>query len=206
MKTRFAYTPIDTAEGETFAGGIPYLLPSEKWPLDTSGNPYVFLFQCELANVPDSVRDDVMLPPDGLLQFFHKNDPMFGMDGDVLVRHVVGAVDKDIPNDRTVCSPLQHPLSRTYYVGENVISLPCPESLEFDEDPTDSEREYFDFYLGGYPEFTQNDFRDSLDECSLILGSVSDDRISWGDLGCAGFWLPKGSTTLSDSFVYWDCF
>ena len=61
-------------------GGTPYLPREEAWPLDGAGNPMFFLAQVdctELQKLPD-------FPHQGLLQFFHGADDVFGADFDDL--------------------------------------------------------------------------------------------------------------------------
>lgn len=69
--------------------------------------------------------------------------------------------------------------------------------------------EDYEFHLGGFPAFTQQDFRDDLENEVLLLGSESGKNIIWGDMGVASFWLKTEDADalhLDKAFIHWDCY
>ena len=75
-----------------------------------------------------------------------------------------------------------------------------------------AETKPFAHRIGGYPNFTQYDFRergkfDDLDV--LLLGLSSDNAIMWGDVGEAGFYIRREDLERRDFSrvaFYWDCY
>ena len=74
-----------------------------------------------------------------------------------------------------------------------------------------NETREFAHRIGGYPSFTQYDFRkrgenDDLDV--VLLGLSSDDAIMWGDVGEAAFYIRHSDLERRDFSrvaFYWDC-
>lgn len=74
-----------------------------------------------------------------------------------------------------------------------------------------NETREFAHRIGGYPSFTQYDFRkrgehDDLDV--VLLGLSSDDAILWGDVGEAAFYIRRADLQRRDFSrvaFYWDC-
>lgn len=93
------------------------------------------------------------------------------------------------------------------WLNEGGAAAPEAEAEE-DESPILSQEDY-EFHLGGYPAFTQQDFRQDLESDVLLLGSESGKNIMWGDMGVASFWLkPEDADAgdLSKAYIYWDCY
>lgn len=135
-------------------------------------------------------------------------------------------------------TPLDNPHRRTYYVGELVAMRPFENTLDFEEanreddegvfdflqetfsswkkdqenaedDTVELPQEDYEFHLGGFPAFTQQDFRSDLENEVLLLGSESGKNIMWGDMGVAGYWLKPEDVDSQDygkAYLYWDCF
>lgn len=219
-RTAYGFHTTNDASG-TFAGGAPYLQPDEtEYPKATDGTPYQLLFQIDLSTVPVKQIDELkFLPESGYLQFFvPHDDDLFGMSFDNveqssgMVRHIPSdAIDPvaTIPPNSVGDTPLRFPNVRTFYTG-NIITVnpdPSDEIYGEQEDGTESES-YPEFYLGGFPAFTQYDFRvgTGYENAKLLLGSQSGNVVEWGDTGDAGFWLPQNSENIAETFLYWDCY
>lgn len=212
----------------TFAGGAPYSDGSE-WPVDEKGHPLVFLLQVDLSEVPEL---GLSLPTEGFLQFFTGDDEFYGMTFGDYTESAKRVKVRLLPPTATPTeevhegeeSPLTHPGEAVYYRGALVWQKPQPYSWDylqevgFDDENPNAEEEYaeayrapsLDFYLGGYPLFTQEDFRGvhPYENITLLLGSSSSDRVMWGDLGEAGFWVADDlldEQDYSEAFLYWDC-
>lgn len=204
-------TPTEE-ETATFAGGTPYLHPDEQWPTSDDGTRWAFLLQVDLATVPEL---GLNLPSEGYLQFFHKPDDLYGLNFDeimrpnCLVRHVTDVQQHETENISPENSPLEGG-AQVFYTGE-LVQMPA-RAGSFDAPESDGEDAAvfdYDFYLGGNPMFTQEDFRTGAEEVTLLLGSDSGDNLMWGDMGSAGFWLPSEALARQDfteAFLYWDCF
>lgn len=111
--------------------------------------------------------------------------------------------------------------TRVFYEGEYIEMLPYPNSndnpsiTEFDKygekylNYYEEQKETScELYLGGYPHFTQFDFRDEKTDLEILLGSESGKEIMWGDVGTGAFWIPKKDfqkQNYSNSIIYWDC-
>lgn len=200
---------------DTFAGGAPYLRPGEEWPASSDGNRWAFLMQVDLSTVPDI---GLNLPRSGYLQFFHKPDDLYGLNfhsittPNCLVRHVTDAVDTQVEVHSPENTPLKSVQERAYFTG-SLVSMP-PRPGSYDYEGTDYEEDDagvfdYDFYLGGNPMFTQDDFRTGNSVVTLLLGSDSGNTLMWGDMGSAGFWVPDSALATQDyssTFLYWDCF
>lgn len=199
----------------TFSGGTPYLERDESWPETEVGVPLSFLFQVDLSTVPDLGLD---LPDSGYLQFFHTPDDLYGLNFNNVTTHnclvrVLEDTDDVVTDTEVSRSPEYSPLSekgRVFYSGELVEMAPRPGTYDYKGGDPDAASEFeFDFYLGGHPMFTQEDFRYGMNPMPiLLLGSDSGENLMWGDMGSAGFWLPGDSAPddYSGAFLYWDCF
>lgn len=212
-KLAWVLTQTEEVTG-TFAGGTPYLEEGGKWPVSSDGTKWAFLLQVDLSLVPDL---GIGLPREGHLQFFHKPDDLYGLNfknvlhPNCLVRHVTDAVDGALETNSPENSPLNSS-DRVYFTGE-LLQMPSrPGSIDYpdpDSEEDDAGLFDYDFYLGGNPMFTQEDFRTGSEEVTLLLGSDSGKALMWGDMGSAGFWLPTqdlANQDFTNSFLYWDCF
>lgn len=222
----YGYSPIDVMT-HSFIGGAPYMLPNEtSLPKDKDGNTYVFFGQFDLSQVPELEFD---LPSSGILQIFTGKDDLFGMSFDnyadpsegtkTLFRIVSGNLNKEFELPKTYLddvtpdvTPLSTPFERTYLTGELVSMEPLMGSLESGENSETSTSGYC-FHLGGFPAFTQEDFRDDLETSHLIAGSDSVDGVVWGDMGVASWWVHSDNMdsvftpdVLDDVFIHWDCY
>ncbi|WP_408950501.1 YwqG family protein [Lysobacter sp. Hz 25] len=63
--------------------------------------------------------------------------------------------------------------------------------------------------LGGYPDFTQSDPRESSDRRLLLFQLDSDDALMWGDSGIANFFIDPDDLARADFSrvsYHWDCY
>lgn len=204
---------------DTFAGGMPYFEFGDQWPVNDDNVPLAFLFQFSVNELPEEARSLYPeLRDDSFVQFFIHPDYLFGMDldnttnGKVLVRTISNPVeiDRNFPSEfdggsLADVTPLVKPLERVYYIPEMFESIPSYGSLDWDASSNDegTVSPEYEFRLGGYPVFTQDDFRTRKTHhlYTLLLGSESGDNVMWGDMGVAGIWnSPEGY------FIYWDCY
>lgn len=232
-KPAFGYDETDV-ETKTFTGGKPYVNDSFVYPADKEGVPLRFFCQLDLSEVDERVKKYLNLPDSGFLQFYHGDEDVFGMDFDnkdfsenvSRILYLEEAFDDPnfvLPNNEGEDNtPLdENGSQRVYYAGKYVGLLPFPNS---NDNPSITEEdkygeaytEYYDFvnetnyelYLGGYPHFTQWDFRNDDNELVLLLGSESGDNVLWGDMGAGGFWVPQKDLQKQDysnSVIFWDC-
>lgn len=232
-KPAFGYDETDV-ETKTFTGGKPYVNDSFTYPVDKDNKPLRFFCQLDLSEVDERVKKYLNLPDTGFLQFYHGDEDVFGMDFDnkdfsenvSRILYLEEAFDDPnfvVPdNEGEDNTPLdENGSQRVYYAGEYVDLLPFPNS---NDNPSITEEdkygeaytEYYDFvnetnyelYLGGYPHFTQWDFRDDDNELVLLLGSESGDNVLWGDMGAGGFWVPQKDLQeqkYDNSVIFWDC-
>lgn len=136
--------------------------------------------------------------------------------------------DMDLPYDHNkTTTPLAKPYTRVYYKGTVLEMLPYPKTIDAPEPSYDdtewgdlddedaylkfyenANENYYEFYLGGYPHFAQEDFREKNTEWRLLLGFESDENIMWGDAGTAGYWLKENdmnNQAYNKARLYWDC-
>lgn len=238
-ETRDAYAyNISEKESRNFIGGAPYLMEHEtELPKDKNGNYYIFFAQVDLKEVPEL---DIPLPKQGILQIFNGCDDVYGLSFDdygnpgigtnTLIRVITGNMNTEyeLPEnyvnlvEEFDASPLDNPFKRTYLTGEQIEMEPLYGSLESGTSTSqDLETDYdnepdtagYCFYLGGYPSFTQNDFRDDLEKFTMIAGSDSVDNVMWGDTGVASWWIPDEilpeiitNDEFEEAFIHWDCY
>lgn len=227
-KKAFGYTATRKKSG-TFAGGAPYVSKGFRWPVNSEGEELLFLFQADLSVVPPL---GLHLPQEGFLQFYHTGDDLYGMDLEdhegyslATVLYLPKAEDKllSTPYGRKLddewYSPLEKLSKRLYLAGEEFESLPYPYTLDSESLGEDQEAygEWYDksvsqdyaFWFGGYPHFTQDDFREGQRHPrQLLLGSESTNGVCWGDMGAGGFWLYEDELEerrYENTIIYWDC-
>lgn len=232
-KPAFGYDKTDQ-ETTTFTGGKPFVNDVFVFPKDKEGKPLRFFCQIDLSGVDERVKEHLYLPSSGFLQFYHGVDDLMGMDLETedfsknisKILYLEKAFDDesfelpDYGEDLEDGTPLEDSGSeRVYYIGEYAELLPFPNSKDnptFNSDDNDTYSEFYEFvneknyelYLGGYPHFTQWDFRKEDNELSLLLGSESGSNILWGDVGAGGFWVTEKNLQKQDystSVIFWDC-
>lgn len=226
-----------TREGSR-VGGPVWLPEGEPWPLGADGRPLSFLAQLDFSELPQ-IPD---FPTSGVLQFFIGRDDLFGANFDtpeagnfkVIFRQATagaGAFQLQPPCDDD-CSPMSDDLRRS---GRRLIGSVCHHwppisnwTLERDhpdlmrsrtsnhiwdhvERRDDALRERH--HVGGYPDFTQDDFRRNPryadhDRVLLQLWSYPDRALMWGDCGQANFMIPRAdlrALNFNRTTYHWDC-
>lgn len=233
-KPAFVYEGVGEAT-TTFAGGKPFVNEQYEFPMDKDGEALRFFCQIDLSDVDERIQEVLSLPSHGFLQFYNGAEDVFGMDFDnddfrdnvSRILYLEEAYDDEsfvmpeigeFPEDTT---PLMELGERSFFKGKYAEMLPFPNSLDnpgiTEEDKYgESYMEFYEFvnepyyelWLGGYPHFTQWDFRKKDNEWELLLGSESGENILWGDSGAGGFWVPRSDLQKQDysrSAIFWDC-
>lgn len=226
------------APGGSRLGGPAWLPDGEAWPRGRDGRPLDFLAQldfAELPNLPD-------FPTSGLLQFFIGRSDLYGADfekpdaGDFrviwrLAPTGAGALHPP-PGGDDDSSPMSDDLRRS---GRRLTGTACqhwppitnwtierdhPELMrsessdriwDYVEKRDDALREKH--HVGGYPDFTQDDFRRdpnyaTRDRVLLQLWSYPDRALMWGDCGQANFMISRAdlmALNFSRVTYHWDC-
>lgn len=224
---------ISFEEGQTLPwdskiGGCPYLLSKDDYPLDSENNPYMFVVQINLAEMP-ALKN---FPTKGLLQFYIKNDGDLGLDcEDGFAIRYIENFEKDeakllsknpyeeeteefrfYENECKISfTQMEMPLSAESYEFYDVYS-----DIDFDEDNDEIMEDIYDAFsgagcrIGGYPGFTQDDPRedDHYDTLLLQLDVDDDADIMIGDSGIMNFFINKEDLIKRDfskAFFTWDC-
>ena len=203
-------------------GGPAWLPEGGAWPRGNNGRPLDFLAQLDFAELP-RIPD---FPTSGVLQFFIGRDDLFGANFDdpatgnfeVIWRPTAtgaGAVRDQPPAGDADCSPMTETLRR---VGRRLTGAACRDwppvlSLTIERDQPELMRsktsdriwDYIEgrgdrmgehHHVGGYPDFTQDDFRRDprcadRDRVLLQLWSYPDRELMWGDCGQANFMISR---------------
>ena len=226
------------AAGGTRLGGPVWLREGEAWPADGRGVPLEFVAQvdfAELDSLPDFPeagllqffvgRDDLFGadfddPAQGTARVLWRPDGLEG--GSLRTQSPVGADDSH-PWDRgavretglpLVGRPAVHrPSADDWRIEERLkgqLRRPGIDALDdlLDGDEGEPSRHH---HVGGYPVFTQYDFRapghyDDFDRTLLRL--TSDHHLIWGDMGEAVFMVRRADLMerdFSKAIFYWDC-
>ncbi|XP_045463864.1 uncharacterized protein YwqG-like [Harmonia axyridis] len=208
-------------------GGSPYLPLNEPYPLNSEGEPLLFLAQVNFAELP-RIED---FPEKGILEFYiDGQDDVMGLDNEDGGYKVVYFEDIEEdesklrrefekltfpigPFEEEVCYGMEFSLEDQYmsisdYRFENIANF---------GDDYDMYDDYNALYpahrhrLWGYPYFTQRDPRTSENEFKdyeLLFQLDSDENIIWGDLGIAAFFIKPDDLKKLDftNVLYnWDC-
>ena len=229
---------VSPTEAPARIGGPAWLAVKESWPIDGSGNPLEFIAQLDFALLPplDGFPRDGLarffVGRDDLYgaDFDHPDRSMAKVLWHVGER-ADGRLVPPPPLAALECSPFQDDGMRANGVALTAVpvrDLPDCYSWEVDArlaDPlrregTDavfdrfselSEARELGHRVGGYPVFTQFDFRkpgeyDEFD--TVLLALSSDSAIMWGDVGEAMF-LMRAADLAAENFsrvaFYWDC-
>jgi uncharacterized protein YwqG len=172
-------------------GGTPY------WP---RGKPYpkdmAFLAQINFEEVPATG----VLPEKGMLQFFIKDDDVYGLDsgqnGYLAVYHETLEPAGEIHPHEAVFSPIIKPAVMEFRICDN------PEAYDGNTDDEDGR-------LLGKPLFVQGDPRDEDSKYDTLLFQLdSGDFVMWGVFGLGNFFINSGKLKkcdFSDILYNWDC-
>lgn len=229
---------LAVTEAAAQIGGSPWLSDNEQWPLDADGLRLEFVAQIDfrrLPKLPGFPETGVLRFFVGRDELFGANWDVPEQSG-CRILWQPGAIeggrfDALAPLDRDDVSPFQSESRRTEGVGLSatpVSDVPDADSVqvtarlagqsdrlgmnEVDDEIFDiSEERESGHRIGGYPMFTQPDFRrpgyyDDFDV--LLLGLTSDETIMWGDVGEAMFLMRQADLDARDFsrvIFYWDC-
>jgi uncharacterized protein YwqG len=219
-------------------GGPAWLAEGESWPLDPEGRRLEFVAQIDFARLPPiagfptqgALRFFV-----GRDELFGANWDAPEQSGCSVLWHdgplVGGRLEPPEPLGAEDMSPFESEHLREIGValaGRLARDLPDYDSLEVDGRMAgqsdrlgmgEVEDEIFELSqereaghrIGGYPMFTQPDFRRTGyydDYAVLLLGLTSDDAIMWGDVGEASFLMRQAdldARVFSRVAFHWDC-
>ncbi|MGQ2929919.1 MAG: YwqG family protein [Sphingopyxis sp.] len=217
-------------------GGPAWVADGAEWPLDAAARPMDFVAQIDFIDLPplDGFTSR------GMLQFFLPCEDIMGADFDEpansairLVWHPAGLpagrlVDAPPPpepmgplHDRTrargvmlVASAARHEPAIWDYSSRGLLdglwnrpNIKTVEDWYFGPD----RREPIVHHVGGYPSFTQSDFREAGhydDYDRTLLRLTSDAHIGWGDVGEAVFLIRAADLAARDFSrvaFSWDC-
>jgi uncharacterized protein YwqG len=228
----------DALDAAACLGGPVWLADGETWPLDGHGRRLEFVAQYDLSRLPPLAD----FPTQGVARFFVGQDDIMGANWDVPddsgARELChdgpmtgGRREEPEPWDRDSSSPFGPDDDRANGVAlraEPIDDLPDYYSWQVQAilEPHDgnpglelAQEQLWEIAkhdnahrIGGYPRFTQYDFRapgkfDELDV--LVLGLTSDHSIMWGDVGEAMFLIRQADLDQRDltrMAFYWDCY
>lgn len=229
---------ITATEAAAQIGGSVWLAEGESWPVDAEGRRLEFVAQLDFRRLPRLAGFSdagVLRFFVGRDELFGANWDVPEKNGCRILWHPgpisAGRLESPLPLQPDEVSPFQSETSRAEGVAlaaTETYDLPDADSCHVDARLTELEGRYgaselqdriFELSLerenghcvGGYPMFTQPDFRrpgyyDDYDV--LLLGLTSDEAIMWGDVGEAMFLMRQADLDRRDFsrvVFYWDC-
>ena len=218
-------------------GGPIALPPEQGLPTDEQGKPLIFLLQLNFEHIPQLGA----FPSSGLLQFFIQDNDAFGCAFPSTQRHgfqVLYHTDlKDFQPHQPFAEQLPecHPFADEAFLREGVVLTATAGEMKpnlggvelddlwaelldhFNRATWDAyyaetgEEPNPEIYIGGHPDFTQEDPRlneehSRLDTC--ILQVSSDELFMWGDVGMANFFMTEEDLRhrrFENAVYNWDC-
>jgi uncharacterized protein YwqG len=199
---------------ESKLGGCPYLEDISDYPVDTEGRPMMFLAQ---INCSELMELDNM-PLSGLLQFFIRDDELYGLNAPCVVRYI----EQYITDEKKLVSENPYEKSykgwlpfskagRMYYeAGEMPLPASCEDSfskvfdgITFNEAQEDKLFDEFDSAgsrVGGYPYFLQSEppFFETCNHVLLQLDLDDECGIMFGDAGNCNFFITEEDLKKKD--------
>lgn len=229
---------IAAAEAPAQIGGPVWLAEGEEWPLDSAGKRLEFVAQVDFRRLPklDGFPDIGLLRFFvGRDELFGANWDKPEQSGCRILWHPTplagGRLEPPMPLQPDQLSPFQSETLRADGVAlaaTGTYDLPDADSWQVEArlagqsdrfGMREVEDQIFEMSderesghcIGGYPMFTQPDFRrpgyyDDYDV--LLLGLTSDEAIMWGDVGEAMFLIRQADLDRRDFsrvVFYWDC-
>ncbi|XP_044764561.1 uncharacterized protein YwqG-like [Coccinella septempunctata] len=207
-------------------GGTPYLPLEQQYPLNSNGEPLLFLAQLNFSEIPH-IED---LPEKGIVEFYiDGNDDLMGLENNGFkVLYFEDIVQNDAELQTSGCNNWTFPIGpfeedASYSMSFNLENQYISASdyrfnniMNFEEN-----WEMYDEYsllfpsnghrIGGYPFFTQTDPRadsEVLKDYELLFQLDSDKDIMWGDMGVGSFFIKPDDLkelNFSNVFYNWDC-
>jgi len=230
---------IAATEASAQIGGPVWLADEEQWPLDPDGKRLEFVAQFDLRRLPrleGFPEVGVLRFFVGRDELFGANWDVPEQSGCRILWHsrplAGGRREPPIPLQPEDMSPFQSQTLRAdglALAATETYDLPDADSWPVEARLAElgerfGARELADrlfelsderesgHCIGGYPMFTQPDFRRAdyyADYDVLLLGLTSDDAIMWGDVGEAMFIMRQSDLDRRDFsrvVFYWDCY
>lgn len=229
---------ITAAEAPAQIGGSVWLADDEQWPLDSAGQRLEFVAQLDFRRLPTLEgfpETGVLRFFVGRDELFGANWDVPEQSGCRILWHpgpiAGGRLEPPLPLQPEEMSPFESETLRADGVAlaaTETYDLPDADSWQVQErfigqdhrfGMSELEDQIFEMSaeresghcVGGYPMFTQPDFRrpgyyDDYDV--LLLGLTSDEAIMWGDVGEAMFLIRQADLDARDFsrvIFYWDC-
>lgn len=230
---------IGVSEAAAQIGGPVWLADGEAWPLDKEGKRLEFVAQLDfrrLQRLEGFPETGVLRFFVGRDELFGANWDMPEQSGCRILWHpgpiADGRLEPPLPLQSEEMSPFESETLRAQGVAltaTETYDLPDSDSVQVEAKlaelgdrfgASDLEDRLFELSderesghcIGGYPMFTQPDFRrpghyDDYDV--LLLGLTSDEAIMWGDAGEAMFLMRQADLDRRDFsrvVFYWDCY
>ena len=231
-------TEGDPAEAPARLGGKVWLADGEEWPRGPDGEPLEFVAQLDFSRLPPLEgfpreglarffvgRDDIWgvnfdAPDQSNIRVLWHDGPATGgrLEGPLQWGEDENSPFESVSLRDNGLSLRPEPIDDlpdfySWQLQEQLdryASRPGQDELE-DELFEINETREFAHRVGGYPSFTQYDFRkrgeyDDFDV--VLLGLSSDDAIMWGDVGEAAFYIRRSDLERRDFSrvaFYWDC-
>ncbi|MDE6780440.1 MAG: DUF1963 domain-containing protein [Ruminococcus sp.] len=218
---------------ESKVGGMGYIPHDGNFPTDSRGNQLRLLAQ---INCKDIQLDE--FPKKGLLQFWLAGTDLYGCDFEnptkqdgfrviyypevdttVTEDEIKSKLVKNETDDDDFYTPVSAECGMTFepsedrYIDYDAIEDDYDEDADEDE-IYDDERWEENFYskVGGYPTFTQGEFRneEQLEKYDFLLFQLESDyeKVLWGDMGIGNFFISSEKLKkfdFSDVLYNWDC-
>lgn len=204
-------------------GGAPSMPSGAMWPVCEDQNPMVFLAQVNLAEMPTLEG----FPEDGMLQFFVKDEDVFGLFTGEFQVHYYKQTDalERRPAPKVKHTPFGQKLHSdgAIMAGSPAQGQPCFGCWQVDEYTSKLEKAgasgaVFDamydafikarpstHYIGGHPDFDQGDVRENEGRDHTVvlfqMGYEQDENgweVCWGDAGQATFLITPNDLKRED--------
>ncbi len=228
LSNRITFKLEETKPWDSKLGGCPYLEDIKNYPMDSEGNPMLFIAQINLSDLIE-LND---LPSSGLLQFFVVNDDMQGLESPIVVKYIENystqeenlVKENPFENDKEYKNNL--PFIRNGKIYFELEEVAMSYSLEKTHEIFKEEIEKFkgdktkfdelcnlfncsESRVGGYPYFLQGDLLLD-DDTFLLLQLDLDDTcdIMFGDSGNCNFFISKEdlkNKNFSNVIYDWQC-
>lgn len=207
---------------ESKVGGLGYIPHDGNFPTDSNGNQLRLLAQIDCSEIQ---LDE--FPEKGLLQFWLSGTDLYGcdfrnptkQDGFRVIYYpeVDTTVTEDEIKSKFVHNETDDDDFYTPVCSECGMSFEPSEDryIEYDAiEDDDDERWEENFYskIGGYPTFTQDEFRNEkqMEKYDFLLLQLESEweKILWGDMGIGNFFISSEklkNCDFSDVLYNWDC-
>lgn len=199
------------------AGGLGYVPHDAEIPCDSHGWQHRLLAQINCSDIKLEG-----FPEKGLLQFWILNDDGFGLRNDQTDQDTFRIVyykdiDTSVTEEEIKAKEKLFDDQYDYFPVEGEFGMRFIADTDILSDPDDEDYEgNFGHKVGGFPDFTQCDPREGMEEGSydfllFQLDSDYDDveRVMWGDGGICNFFISTEKLKnfdFTDVLYNWDCY